>query len=234
MTVNTNDSGNQGNNAGSTGENGNTTTNVTPPVTASSGAADGSQTDDTIDESTLDERTKNYLKRMRAENAKHRTRANKLETEFESVKARLKGLVGGEDGDDETPEQKIEGLASSVNSLSMENAILSIAVQNNIGADSLEYFQFLVSKRTNELQEGEELTDEDLKPILDEVNSKRKSTQSSTSVSPDQTKTNPTAGSEITLEQFSKMGMLDKSALFRKSPQLYESLMVQARTKKLI
>jgi len=115
----------------------------------------------------------------------------------------------------------------------MENAILSIAVQNNIGADSLEYFQFLVSKRANELQEGEELTDEDLKPILDEVKSKQKSTQASTSVSPDQTKTNPNAGSDVTLEQFAKMGMLDKSALFRKNPQLYESLMAQARTKKL-
>jgi len=85
------DSGNQGNNAGSPGEPGNETTKVTGGVTASSEGNAGSQSDDTIDESALDEKTKNYLKKMRAENAKHRTCANKLETEFESVKARLKG-----------------------------------------------------------------------------------------------------------------------------------------------
>jgi hypothetical protein len=83
-------------------------------------------------------------------------------------------------------------------------------------------------------KEGEELTDEDLKPILAEVNSKRKTAPSSTSVTANQTNTNPNSGSEVTLEQFAKMGILDRSALFRKNPSLYESLMAQARSKKLI
>lgn len=237
MTVNTNDSGNQGNNAGSTGENSNTASangaSTNGAATGGEGAS-GNQNDDTLDESTLDEKTKAYLKKMRAENAKHRTRANKLEAEFEGVKTRLKGLVGGDDTDNVPPEKKIEELASSVNSFAMENAILTIAVQNNIGADSLDYFKFLVSKRAGELAEGEELTDEDLKPILDEVRSKQKSTQTSTSVSANQSNTNPNAGSEVTLEQFAKMGIIEKSTLYRKNPSLYESLMAQARIKKLI
>jgi len=234
MTVQTNDSGNQGDGSSTGGTTKDTTKETSETKETKGGEADGGSGDDNLDESTLDAKTQNYLKKMRAENAKHRTRANKVETELEGVKAKLKGLAGGEE-DDTPPEKKIEELASSVNSLSMENAILSIAVQNNIGADSLDYFKFLVGKRAGELEEGEELTDEDLKPIIAEVKSKLgKSTQTSTSVTPNQNNTNPDGGGEITLEQFAKMGIMDKSTLYRKNPKLYESLMAQAKEKKLL
>jgi len=234
MTVQTNDSGNQGDGSSTGGTTKETTKETTAKDETKGGEGEGSGEGDTLDESTLDAKTQNYLKKMRAENAKHRTRANKVETELEGVKAKLKGLAGGEE-DDTPPEKKIEELASSVNSLSMENAILSIAVQNNIGSDGLDYFKFLVGKRAGELEEGEEITDEDLKPIIAEVRAKIGSkTTTSTSVTTSQGNTNPNSSGDVTLEQFAKMGIMDKSTLYRKNPKLYESLMAQAKDKKLI
>ncbi len=190
------------------------------------------------DESKMDDKTKAYLAKLRKENAGHRTKAkdlaSKLQTSEQQKKAILK--AAGIEEDSQTPEQKLEAASLQSQQLALRSAILESAVENGIGKDSLDYFEFLVAKAVGELKEGEELSDEAMSEIVTKV---KKSGGTSANTTVGTGKGNPPPPDkktgEITLEKFIRMSITEKSDLYTKNLDLYTSLVNEAkRQKKLV
>lgn len=181
--------------------------------------------DDGLALDSLDEKTKKYIKKLRDENAKRRTESNNLTTKMEKMEKGFKAMFGEED-DDTDPEEKVKTLSSQYESVVTENAILKLALENGIvGAENIEYFEFQMSKKLNSLQEGEEMTDEDLAEILGKCSKAGVKKPADTSVKGDKDKKPDSKPDEVTQEEFDKMGMIQKSNLYLKNPDLYKKLM---------
>lgn len=209
---------------------------------AAKAAADGDDKDDDsdIDDSELDAKTKAYIEKLRKESAKHRVRAkeasSKLKAEEEKRKAILKA-AGIETEDDEPAEVKLKKSQEQTTDLQFRNAILETAVAHEVPSGSVKYFQYLMSEAVNELEDGEELSDDKLAEIVAEAKAKGGSKgKANTSVggkggaggTP-----NPKAGNNVvTLDQFVRMSMTEKSELYTKNQELYTKLVNEAKAKK--
>lgn len=193
------------------------------------GNGDGSESDE-FDFESLDPKTKAHIKKLRKEAADSRTETNKLKARFESFETNLKKLVGGED-DQEPPEKKLESLTAQSESLALENAILGEAVKHGIGADSLDYFRFCMGNAMAKLEEGEELSEEKFAEVVKEVKSKSKGGTSAGPTSPSSPPPSPGNPGSVTLDQFLKMTMFEKSTLYNKNPDLYQRLTDEAKSK---
>ena len=176
---------------------------------------------------------KAYIESLRKENAKYRTKSKELETQYTSINERfskvekgLKGLFGeGEEGDDMPPEQKLEVMQAQNENLVLNNALTEAALEYGVGKQDYSYFKFLVQERLQALEEGEELTEEDLDVIAKQ--SKRGLAASSTSVEDGEIPPESTGG--ITLDSFKEMGINERSVLFSKNEALYKQLVAQER-----
>ena len=195
------------------------------------------QTTQTVEQTDLGwtEEQKSYIKGLRDENAKYRTRSKEQGSQVDVLSERLgkfeTGLktLFGEEGEKLSPEETIEALQAQNEGLAIQSALKEAAFEYGIGKDSYEYFEFLVSKRLNELGEGEEMSEEELDGIAQSA--KARYASSSTSVGAG-TVENPLPhvdGGAITLANFEAMTITEKSVLFQKSPDLYKSLNQQAR-----
>ena len=123
--------------------------------------------DDKLDFDSLDPKTQKYIKSLRNENKERRTEFNKMSARMETFEKGLKKLFGGEDDDTGSPEEKLEAASSQLNSSVTENIILKLALSNGItGEENVEYFQFLMNKKLESLEEGEEVSDEDVEEII--------------------------------------------------------------------
>lgn len=186
------------------------------------------------------------IKDLRAENAKHRTTNNHVTARLDKFESGFKEMFG-DAADKMTPEQKLEQSTSMAESAQYDNTVLGMAIENGIsGGDQLDYFKFLVSSSVDSLKEGEEMTDESLVEIV----KKAKGTAGQSKKDDDKDGANSSVGSgdsgtggnipdptdnkNLTLEEFNNMGVMGKTALYRKNKPLYESLMKQSRDKKLI
>lgn len=176
---------------------------------------------------------KAYIESLRKENAKYRTKSKELETQYTSINERfskvekgLKGLFGeGEEGDDMPPEQKLEVMQAQNENLVLNNALTEAALEYGVGKQDYSYFKFLVQEKLQALEEGEELTEEDLDVIAKQ--SKRGSAASSTSVEEGDIAPEQTGG--VTLDAFKAMGINERSMLFSKNEVLYKQLVAQER-----
>lgn len=188
---------------------------------------EGSEEESRLDLDSLPEATQKYLKDLRKENARYRNQAKRLEADFTGLKSRLKSVAGGEDGDEEIdPDEYLQGMYSQVQSAAFENATLREAIRHGVtGDDSLEYFQFLLAKRCEALEEDEELDESEIVEIAKKA--KGKSVPASTSVQ--DTPAKPASGDEITVDAFLKMSMLEKGKLFDERPALYKELFEKAK-----
>lgn len=183
------------------------------------------------------EQTKAYIEKLRKENATHRTKNKELASKFkvseEQKKAVLKAI--GIESDDEKPEEKVKALTSETQNLAFRNAILESAVQHGIPADKVKYYQFLVTEAASELEDGAELSDEQLEEIVKDVKASS-GTKGNTSVGKGgkNGKEPPPPGpsGDISLDQFCRMTMLQKSELYTKNPDLYKTLLAEAKAKK--
>lgn len=207
---------------------------------------------DDLDESGWDDKTKAYIKKLRGENAKYRTKAkdnetaiSKLKTEQNEFQSKLKKAFGLEEEDEVKPEEKISNLTSENDNLRYKNAVMMTAIENGISnKDQMDYFEFLMTKAIDELPEDQdELSEDGLKAVVDKVKAMGQgTTKPSTSVSgnnggnQDPGKRTPPAndGGTITVEQFAAMNFGEKSQLYTKNPELYKSLNSQAQSKGLI
>lgn len=196
------------------------------------GSGDGTGGNQTM---TLEEAQK-VIKDLRAEAAKYRTEKNNLSTRLEKLEKGIKAFAGGDEDDQEDTETKFGKLQGEFEALSVRNAMYELAFEHGIAKDDFEYFEFLMSKKLNSLEEGAEMTEEDLGEILGGLKTKSGGkAPANTSTGGSGNKPNPEQkGGEVTLEQFVKMGMMEKSKLFQTKPELYNSLLMQAKGKNLI
>jgi hypothetical protein len=185
----------------------------------------------------LPQGAQDLIKSLRSESADHRTKNNNLTTRLENIENGFKTMFGGEDGQEQlTPEQQIEQLQGGYESLSYENAVMGLAYENGIPMDNYEYFNFLMDKAVNSLDEGQELSEEALLEVIQKskgFNATMDNTN--TSVDGNSGNNNPEGQQgAITLEAFTGMSVVEKSELYRKNPAVYNQLMSQARDKRLL
>ncbi len=168
------------------------------------------------------------IKDLRSESAKHRTNNNNLTTRLDKFESGLKNLFG-EGGDDQTTEEKLDALQGNYESSVTRNAILELALDNGIsGKENVEYFEFLMNKAMSNLKEGEELSAETLESIVSQSTPSKGNATTSTKKDGTQGKGPDENNDEVTQEEFNKMGMTQKSMLYRTKPELYKKLLAGA------
>lgn len=188
-----------------------------------------------LDLTTLPKEVQDLIGDLRKENAKYRTEGKKTSDRLSQIEAALKKVTG--DGEDEeTPEQKLSKLSNLHEAAEVRSSMLEIALGNGITKDQFEYFEFLMSKKLSALEEDGELEESDLEEIIGKVKAGQKREAGNTSVDDDKSKQKNPGGSseEVTLDQFTKMGMIQKSKLYNEKPELYNKLVAEAKSKKLI
>lgn len=184
---------------------------------------------DSLDESSWDDRTKAYIKKLRKENASSRTRLNALETQFTDMKSGLTRLAGGE-GEERSPEETIAGLEEGMTQTAFQNGVLQLAIEHNIGKDQVDYFSFLVAQSVEALEEGEELDDEAIGGLVEKVRKVSGGTPAKTSVTEgDEGGSKSPNDPGVTLDQFVGMSVAEKSKLYNEKPDLYSTLLKQAK-----
>lgn len=206
--------------------------------TNASGTQGNNSEDDKLDVSTLPQSAQDLIKSLRGESADHRTKNNNLNTRLEKMETGLKAMFGDDgDGQDLTPEQQISQLQSSVENSSYENAVQGMAYEAGIPHGNFEYFQFLMQKEVGGLEEGQELSEETLAEIVGKAKGFAGSNindSNSTVTENDKGKQNPDQNGEVSLDAFVKMSVTQKSELYTKSPEVYNSLFKQAKEKRLL
>jgi hypothetical protein len=185
---------------------------------------------------SLPAEAQDIIKNLRAENAKYRTEKNNVTTRLENIENGFKQMFGGEgEGQELTPEQQIEQLQGSYEQMSFQNALLGLAYENSIPMDNYEYFNFLMDKEVNGLEEGQELSEESLLEVIQKAKGFNQSMDNANTSVDGQGNENPNQNSgSITLEQFTKMNISEKSELYRKSPAVYNQYMKQAKENRLL
>jgi galactokinase len=189
-----------------------------------------------------DEKTAAYIKKLRAENASFRTKASSLETKVAELQGSLgklqvgmkKALGLGDEGDDTPPEQKLEALTQHSETLAVQNAVLGIALENGIPASQLEYFQYLMGKKLASLADDEEMTEEDVDALVAEAKSKGAPGVTTTGAGGSGNAPQPGSKNAVSLEQFVKMTVSEKSQLYGQQPEMYKALMAEAVQKRLL
>jgi len=205
--------------------------------------------DPPADDPKWDESTKAYIKNLRAENAKYRTKAKNLgervqglDDRFTQLQEGLSKVIGGEgeDGKDKlTPQQQVETLTEAYQQSEIQREVQSIAIKLGVSGDAYEYFEFLVGKKLETLEEGEELAADDFGEIAQKAKGQFVSNSGDTSVDGNGSgngsgKPNPNDTKGVTVEQFANMSIAEKSLIYQKTPDLYQQLMGEARQKRIL
>lgn len=232
---------------------------------ASEDGDDQEDGDDSEDDEDLSawtpEKVKGYVKNLRKENARYRKDAKQTKTELAELRKQFTGIqtgvakaLGLKDGDDMTPEEQAEALQGTLGATQFQKAVLEAAYSFGVPPQNLDYFEHLVQKRAASLDEGEELSEEDIQELAQKASSvgggKKggntsvfgkglKKTQAEEgddeSESDDEDEPAPSKGTKgLTAERFSEMGTIEKTNLAAKNPALYDRLMAEARRKRLI
>ncbi len=172
------------------------------------------------------------IKKLRGENAKARTTNKDLKSQVDALGGRfsqmekgLKSLFGDGEDDKLTPEQRLEKVQAQNATLEIENALRDAAWEQGVSKDDFEFFSFLANKELDQLDEGQELSDEKLAEIAQKA--KGRSANSSTSTGGDgqgngngNGKTpNPADAQDPDVpspDEFAAMGIGEQSLLYQK------------------
>lgn len=180
------------------------------------------------DVGALPEWAQKELKDLRGEAAKYRTQNKTLSERLGKLETGLKGIFGEDEGDDEDPSEKVKVLSQVTQNLEVKNAMLQIALENGIGTDDYEFFEFKMGKALEALEEGQEMTEEELSEIISGIRTKGGKGVASSSTK-DGTKPPPAKDGEVTQEEFNRMTITQKSKLYQTNPALYEKLIKTAK-----
>jgi hypothetical protein len=176
------------------------------------------------------------IRKLRAENAKHRTKNRELDSRLATMDGtlnKLKAAFGGEE-EEVDPAEMAVALHAQNEALQVELGISQLAMEHGISGESSNYFRFLLAQRFDGLDEGEEVTEEDILGIVQEVQKfgGRKG-MNSTGLSTDR-RPNSDQASGVSVEAFAKMTVGEKTELFVKNEELYKQLFREAKEKRLI
>lgn len=182
----------------------------------------------------LDEANKE-IKRLRNENAGHRTKNKTLEeslSAFNDKFSKINKHLGIEDEAD--PAEQLQSLTAQNEQLGIEISLQQLARTQGIPVEHDEYFRFLIGKKFEALKEGEELSDEAITEVVAEVQKYsgfkgNKSTGLSGGQAPSNKKGDGDKGGDVTVEQYKKMSLVEKSKLFEENKELYLKLQKASR-----
>lgn len=204
-------------------------------TTENSGEATGGQTGgEGTGPKTLEEAA-GIIASLRKENAKHRTKNKSLEENVGRSASELKKVkeaLGLSEDDQEDPKTTIANLQKQNEAAQVDLSIAELAIEHGITADKKKYFKFLLAEKIGNLEDGEEISDEDIASVVAEVKGVSGKKQTSTGQG-GKVPSGDTSGA-ITVEQFGSMSLAERSEVYDKNPDLYESLMAKARAKNLI
>lgn len=206
----------------------------------SSDAQGDDQSTDELGALKLSEEQKSYIEKLRKENAKWRNKSKasnaemtKLQERLSKLEGGLKKVVGADDEDEVDPETQIQALSAKAQKIEFEKTLSDLAIEHGIGKETFRYFKFVVNEALEALDEGEELDEDAIAELA--IQAKRFGTSKGTGSSVG-TK-GPGATQEtgaVTFEKFVKMSIQEKSALYGKSPELYNRLMSEAKEKRAL
>lgn len=231
------------------------------------GSSREEQDDEESDDDDLSDwdpkKVKGYVKNLRKENARYRKDAQQTKTELADLRKQFTGIqqgvakaLGLKEGEDLSPEEQAEALQGHLGATQFQKAVLEAAYGFGVPPDNLEYFEYLVQKKASSLEEGEELSEDDLQDLAKRAKSSAASGKKGASTSvfgksrrsaesdegdgddesdDDDSEPPPSKGSKgLTAERFAEMGTIEKTNLAAKNPALYDRLMSEARRKRLI
>lgn len=180
------------------------------------------------------------IKKLRAENAKHRTKNKSLEDEFGKVKStmtKLKSALGVDgEGDEDEPEKQIATLKQQNEALQIQNAMSELCREHEIPRKGEKYFNFLIAQEFEALEEGAEIPEERILEIAKEAKEMFASGSGKGTGTGVGTGKKPPPGENadsISAAQFAKMNPGEKSVLYTKNPALYSKLFSEAKEKRL-
>ena len=183
------------------------------------------------------------IKDLRKENAKHRTKGKETTDRFDKLEKGLKLALGMEGDDQASPEDKINSLNDQNYGLEFRNTILEIAVDKGLNNEQSEYLSFLFEKEigSDKYTEEEGMTDEDLDALIAKVkgtvggNSGNAGSGSSSVDGNDKNKSpDPKQKGDYTVEQFSKMNLIEKIKLRKENEPMYNKLFAEAKLKRML
>ncbi len=208
---------------------------------AAAGNQDDPEDDDSEDFSDP-VKVKAEIKKLRAEAAKHRTKAKAFETQFNEANGKLGSLKKAFVGDDEQedPVQVAKQLSESNQALQIELTISELAIDHEVPKAQKKYFKFLLSEKMESLEENDELTDEDIAEIAAQAKGAGGfqqgggTKQNSTGLGSGNRQADKGGSAAITVEKFAKMTLNEKSELYGKNPTEYQRLFDAAKEAGLI
>ena len=194
------------------------------------GAEGGNGEGGQVDLSSLPEATQKYIKDLRKENAGYRTNLRTSEDRLGRIEQGLQSMFGEEGEDQVSPEERIQGLTQTTEALSMQNAVLSIALETGLSGDQAQYFQFLLQKEAEGLEENEEISEERFDALISTVKGVQGQNGGTGSTSVDGGGKPPQGGgTEVTAEQFGNMSYMEKVNLRKANEPLYNKLFAAAK-----
>lgn len=206
------------------------------------GGDGGGNPDD--DENMSPEDMKKVIKSLRAENAKARTKGKSQEDSTKSLLEQINSIkthLGIKDEAD--PAEQVKSLKSTNENLELELSLTQLARAHSIPVEQDDYFRFLMSKEISKLEksgeDGQELSEDAINSVVEEVKKvssfkAAKPNNNSTGVGDgDGGKPNGGSNDALTVEQFAKMSMAEKSKLFTDNKAEYDRLFKLAKEKRL-
>lgn len=193
-----------------------------------------------LDEEKLDAKTKAHIAKIRKEAAGHRVKAKDLASKLTASEEQKKAILkaAGIEVETENPAEQLKVAQSESQQLALRSAILESAVENGIGKDGLDYYEFLISKEMAGLKEGEELSEEQITKVVAKVKTaggKAANTSVGNGGGDGKGTPNPNANAgAITLDKFVRMSITEKSKLYQDNLDLYTSLVSEAKAKKML
>lgn len=174
------------------------------------------------------------IKKLNAENAKNRVTNKNLKQSLDKHGADLKKVKDslGIKDDAADPETTIKGLKETNEAYEVRMSVMALQIEHGIPSDQSDYFQFLLGKEFDSLEEGAEISEDQIQGVVDKVklvSSGKKKNSTSEGGKPPAEDTG--GGDRVTLEAFKKMNLGEKSALYGSDPKLYEKLTKQSRAR---
>lgn len=199
------------------------------------------QGSDELDALKLSAEQKAYIEKLRKENAKWRTKSKQTTVQMSAVQERLAKLEGGlkkvvgTEDEEEDVETQLQTLTAKAQKTEFDKTLSDLAIEHSVGKESYRYFKFIINEALEGLDEGEELDEDAIAELA--LQAKRFTSGSGkgsgSSVGGKGPGPNQETGA-VTLEKFVKMTITEKSALYGKSPELYNRLMTEARDKRAL
>jgi hypothetical protein len=181
------------------------------------------------------EQAMDEIKKLRAENAKHRNRNKELDSslgEREQILQKMKHALGLEEETD--PAEHLEALAQQNQQLQVELTVKELVQNFGVPNETEKYFRFLLSERLESLEEGEELTEDEIEVLAQEARKIRGGAVGSSTGLSLEKQPNASAQGTVSAADFAKMGLSERSQLYTKNPALYQKLFDEAQAKRLL